>query len=1226
MSEKNNNVPAIRFAGFTDAWERRKLGDVVKDVSGNDGRTDLPILTISASLGWLEQKERFSQVIAGNQLQNYTLLRKGELSYNHGNSKLAKYGVVIELKDLNEALVPKVYHSIKCSKYANPTFLEYLFWSKIPDGELGKLISSSARMDGLLNISKQAFLGINITIPSVIEQTQIGNFFKQLDDTIANHQGVYYLSVYSVLEYQNPVSSLLKKELSMSYQQPEAKFEQEIITRLSKHGWTYRADLSYKTEDELLAHWREILFERNVDRLNHIPLSDTEFEQLKQQIFKVKTPIEAGKLLNTGLLELVRDVKGYENTKQFLEFFWRHDVGTGKNSYEIVNQTYRSASKVGREDHRFDVTLLISGVPVIHIELKRTGVSLKSAYNQLREYAEAGDFTGFYSLVQIFAILNPDESRYFANPGHYTHFNPLFCFPWANFQNQHINDAGRFVEDVLSVPMGHKLVSLYTILDDKKNALKVLRSYQIFAVEAILDKLRKANFETADIDNGGYIWHTTGSGKTMTSFKAAQLVSQLPQVDKVIFLADRNELVNQTHKEYDSFADHEDEITDTQNSYALLKALASRQDKLIVTSIQKMSNVSKMGKQDKLDNTRIVFIIDEAHRSTNGEMLIQIRQQFKTAIWFGFTGTPLLSDDSADADAMGETAQLFGNPLHIYSVADGIADNNVLAFDVRPEFTFDRHSIRQQVALQKDPSKGKLYFKWVHDKSDVDVVKAVPESNYTSDEHRQNVVKSLLRKWDANSFERLFSGMLAVRDIQSAVAYFELLKDNPLGLKIAMIYDDSDQHEDDSLDNKLALEKAIFHYNQQYQTEFGLNSVTAYKDDLMNRLSRRDEYQDVENHPEQRLDLVIVVWQLLTGYDAPYLNTLYLDKMLEGANLIQAFSRTNRITDSRKPFGIIEYYRRPELMKQNIDQAFSLYSNKNAKGLMYVNNQAENIVQLNDYFTQMVKLFPKNAENQPDFGTLPEDNNKNQFVRLMNELEKTMIKVRQQGFSWETQQYAVDLPEIEFTEQQYAQLQARYDDLAQANKDPTERIQKGPLDIEPLLSSGEKFRIDVTYLASLLNKLSDMVQQPEAQIDQAKLDELKQDIHQLFNSLRENDRRIAEMILLDIQRGDLGHIDDFSTVLDQYRNSKENQGISAFVDTLGIDREMFIKLLNQHVLGKDDWQDYGLLEKLTKSADNDLVRDAFLSERVNEKPTALKLKGYLRDKIKAEIERLLLAR
>ncbi|WP_439234243.1 restriction endonuclease subunit S [Lonepinella koalarum] len=186
--KENEAFPELRFPNFTDAWERRKLGDVVKDVSGNDGRTDLPILTISASLGWLEQKERFSQVIAGNQLQNYTLLRKGELSYNHGNSKLAKYGVVIELKDLNEALVPKVYHSIKCSKYANPTFLEYLFWSKIPDGELGKLISSSARMDGLLNISKQAFLGINITIPSVIEQTQIGNFFKQLDDTIANHQ------------------------------------------------------------------------------------------------------------------------------------------------------------------------------------------------------------------------------------------------------------------------------------------------------------------------------------------------------------------------------------------------------------------------------------------------------------------------------------------------------------------------------------------------------------------------------------------------------------------------------------------------------------------------------------------------------------------------------------------------------------------------------------------------------------------------------------------------------------------------------------------------------------------------------------------------------------------------------------------------------------------------------------------------------------------------------
>ncbi|STZ56464.1 Type-1 restriction enzyme R protein [Moraxella lacunata] len=984
--------------------------------------------------------------------------------------------------------------------------------------------------------------------------------------------------------------------------QTETELELEIIDRLSKYGWTPRPDLYYKTESELLANWRAILNTQNKDRLQGVELTDNEFRQLTEQIFAVKMPIEAGKMLANGQLQIVRDAKGLENTPLFLEFFWRHDVGGGRNSYEIVRQIARPASKEHRKDRRFDITLLISGIPVIHLELKKDGIKTDEAFNQIKRYSEELSFSGFYSLIQIFVILNPDECRYFANFGHYDKFNFKFAFNWKDFDNQNVFGTSQFIEKVLSVPMGHKLVSLYTIFDNERNALKVLRSYQIYAVEAILERLNGAEFGiNHESKLGGYVWHTTGSGKTMTSFKTAELVSTLPNVDKVVFLADRNELVKQTIDEYQSFGE-EDSITATRNSYALLKAINHKtKDKLIVTSIQKANKVAGL-EQDKIKDKNIVFIVDEAHRSTAGEMLIQIRQMFGRSVWFGFTGTPLFNENKRDVT----THELFGEALHIYSVADGIFDKNVLPFDVRQNFTYDAYELRQKVAEFKDPSKGEVYQKWLSEKSDLEIEKELPEDNY-GENHIDMVVKDILRKWDNNSSNRLFSAMLTVKDIKTANLYFDKLKNNDKNISVAVIYDDSDRNQDNDLENSLKLEQAIIHYNQRFNTNFGIDNVPAYKTDLMDRLARRYQYREIDD--STRLDLVIVVQQLLTGFDAPYLNTLYVDKLLDYAGLIQAFSRTNRITNEQKQQGNIEYYRRPLQMKLQIDKAFELYANKDNANVMYAPTLQENISTICAIYQDITTLFPKNANGQPDFGALPDDvPSQKQFVRWVNELEKNMIKIRQQGFDMNN---AEDMAKLPFDIEDYGRLQARYLDVQNEHSGETGGDDLGILLIDNTLISGERIKIDNDYISQLLKNIT----QSQNNADIARFNELS-------TQYRKTDQELLQQILADALAGKLPDDISLNLLLDKYRQSREKSNIFELVNLFDLDKALFEKLLHHHVFGKEDWHEFNLLKDLAKTADMDKVAHLYEQEmgKVGNKMT---LKKYVEDKIKFHIEKIL---
>lgn len=996
----------------------------------------------------------------------------------------------------------------------------------------------------------------------------------------------------------------------------EAQFEEAVIKSLTnpKNGWTYRQDLSYKTEDALLENWRNVLFDRNRDRLKNTPLTDDEFEQIKTQVFNIRTPIEAHRFLSTGQVSLVRSLNG-DNQDVFLECFWQHDVAGGKNSYEVVNQIIRKKNRPTGQDHRLDITLLISGIPVIHLELKRKSVSVSQAYWQIHDYMAHGDFDGFYSLVQIFCILNGDESRYFARPNDPKSFNPAFCFRWADEKtNQPIHETSQFIKHVLSVPMGHKLMSLYTIADKANSLLKVLRSYQIYAIEQVLARLNITKFKGAEKDiRGGYIWHTTGSGKTMTSFKTAQLATQLKNVDKVIFLADRQELVKQTVREYQGFVLDDDEVTDTRNAHKLLHALLDKEQKLIVTSIQKMAIVADKGKQQKLDSTHLVFIVDEAHRSTAGEMLIRIREQYPTAVWIGFTGTPIFDDNNRSV----KTADLFGDPLHIYSVADGILDKNVLGFDVRQNFPVPKRKLRQAVAHWIDPEHGEVYQNWLDTKkvSDLEIEQELSKDFYEKDEWVYQVSDYILDVWEQNSNNRQFSAMLAVNDIPSANRYFNALKDNNLGLKIAVIYQPNGDYDEGSFDDISQLENAIIHYNRQFGTMFGLDGVDKYKDDLTNRLSRRLSYKKLE--PEQQLDLVIVVWQLLTGFDAPYLNTLYLDKVLDYANLIQAFSRTNRVLNEQKRQGIIEYFRRPIQMQNNIHEAFKLYSNKQADGVFFVPTKKENLAKLNHLFTEIGKLFPEKADNTvitPDFAHLPEDEAyQKQFARYFSEFEKTMIAVRQQGFNWEKPK---EVKALIFAQEQYHELQARYADLDKKNR--TTGGDQPKFDINPNLVTGDATIIDKEYLMQLLNELVNAQATEQAKIEQH--------INTLFNQLKENDRIHAERILADVKVGKIKKVENFQALLDRYKNEAEQEQVNDFVTLFGLNREDFNKLQAHHTLQKDDWKDFGLLDNLVKSADMTLVQQQFSAENPNTPTDSLMLSFLLEKRIKEEVEKVILAR
>ena len=483
----------------------------------------------------------------------------------------------------------------------------------------------------------------------------------------------------------------------------EADFEEALIKILYDKGWE-KTVLKHPTEQDLIDNWAKILFDNNrdIDRLDDYPLTDGEMQQIIEQINNLRTPLKLNSFINGKTVSITRDNQA--DTLHFgkeisLKIYDRREIAAGQSRYQIVQQPlFPTKSKI-LNDRRGDLMLLINGMPVIHIELKRSGVAVSQAYNQIEKYAGEGIFTGLFSLVQVFVAMTPDEAVYFANPGPDGKFNTDYYFHWADFNNEPLNDWKSVATYLLSIPMAHQLIGFYTVADNSDGVLKVMRSYQYFAASAISDKVSKTKWDRGD-QLGGFIWHTTGSGKTMTSFKSAQLIANSNDADKVVFLTDRIELGTQSLKEYRAFADDNESVQATENTFVVISKLKSSasSDILIVTSIQKMSNIkSEEGGLnahdiDVINKKRLVFIVDEFHRSTFGDMLLTIKDTFPNAIFFGFTGTPIHEENKKKGTM---TLDVFGSELHRYSIADGIRDKNVLGFDPYKVLTYKDKDVRK---------------------------------------------------------------------------------------------------------------------------------------------------------------------------------------------------------------------------------------------------------------------------------------------------------------------------------------------------------------------------------------------------------------------------------------------------------------------------------------------------------------------------------------------------
>lgn len=593
-----------------------------------------------------------------------------------------------------------------------------------------------------------------------------------------------------------------------------------------------------------------------------------------------------------------------------LKIYNRREIAAGQSRYQITQQPkFKSKSKI-LNDRRGDLVLLINGMPVFHLELKKSGIPVSQAYHQIEKYSDEGIFTGIFSLVQIFVAMQPEEAVYFANPRSDGLFNKDFYFHWADFNNEPINNWKDIVTYLLSIPMAHQMIGFYTVADDSDGVLKVMRSYQYFAANAISDRVSKIDWKDEKL-LGGYVWHTTGSGKTMTSFKSAQLIANSKDADKVIFLMDRIELGTQSLREYRAFAEDHEEVQATEDTHALITKLKSKNpaDTLIVTSIQKMSNIKD--EEDSLNasdiaimnSKRIVFIVDEAHRSTFGDMLITVKQTFPNAIFFGFTGTPIQKENQKKKNT---TSTVFGDELHRYSIADGIRDGNVLGFDPSKVSTYRDIDLRKAVALMmanasteeeaiKDPEKSKKYYYYM-DTAKVKMagyfeksskyIKGIedylPREQYEREEHRKMVIQDIIDNWLRLSHASKFHAIFATSSIPEAIEYYRLIKKAKPDLKITALFDPNIDNNVGVKFKEDGLVEILEDYNARYEQDFTLATHGKFKKDISARLAHKKPYERIERTPEKQIDLLIVVDQMLTGFDSK-------TTMLHGAKKTWAF-------------------------------------------------------------------------------------------------------------------------------------------------------------------------------------------------------------------------------------------------------------------------------------------------------------------------------------------------
>jgi type I site-specific deoxyribonuclease, hsdR family len=796
--------------------------------------------------------------------------------------------------------------------------------------------------------------------------------------------------------------------------QSEAALEAGLIATLQQMDYEY---VQIAEEDNLQAN-----FKRQLEKHNRKQLSEhgrTEFTG--EEFEKILIYLEGGTRFEKA--KKLRDLYPLDTSdgkRIWVEFLNRQQWC--QNEFQVSNQI----TVEGRKKCRYDVTILINGLPLVQIELKRRGVELKQAYNQIQRYHKTS-FHGLFDYIQLFVISNGVNTRYFAN-------NPnsgyKFTFNWTDAANLPFNELDKFATFFLEKCTLGRIIGKYIVLHEGDKCLMVLRPYQFYAVEKILDKVKNSN------DNG-YIWHTTGAGKTLTSFKAAQLVSELDDVDKVMFVVDRHDLDTQTQSEYEAF--EPGAVDGTDNTDELVKRLHSN-SKIIITTIQKLNAaVSKTWYSNKIEtirHSRIVMIFDECHRSHFGESHKRIMKFFDNAQVFGFTGTPIFAENAVDGHT---TKEIFGNCLHKYLIKDAIADENVLGFLVE-------------------------YYKGNEE---------VEKGNTT---RMEEIAKFILNNFNKSTFDGEFGALFAVQSVPMLVRYYKIFKSLNPKIRIGAVFtyaanssqDDEQtgmstgQYVSDSVGEADELQAIMDDYNEMYGTAFSTENFRAYYDDINLRMKKKK----ADMKP---LDLCLVVGMFLTGFDSKKLNTLYVDKNLEYHSLLQAFSRTNRVLNEKKRFGKIICFRD---LKSNVDSAIKLFSNS---------NNLEDIVrppyeEVKNEYKQLTSDFLKKYPEPGCIDILKSEKDKKDFVLAFRDIIRKHAEIQIY------EDYNEEADELGMTEQQFMDFRSKYLDIYDTfvpSDTPTQPSPKGdeipensPLeDVDFCLELLHSDVINVAYILELIAEL-----------------------------------------------------------------------------------------------------------------------------------------------------------
>lgn len=791
-------------------------------------------------------------------------------------------------------------------------------------------------------------------------------------------------------------------DMKRSIQLAEAKFEAALIKKLEAEGWTYRQDFSNVSISKLEHHWRDILNETNAHKLNGTLLSDIEFGLILQELQRIRTPYDAQLLLvgagGIGSIPITRD----DGSSLEVEIFYEEDVAGGRSRYEIVSQVTFDDLPRGLTTKRIiDVALLINGIPVAHIEEKDEHLQNQwHAFEQLKGYHGDGLYQGLFAFVQVQFIMSQHSAHYFARPNAFEHYNKTFVFGWRDENNKDITDAFEFAHQVMGIPALHRLITVNMIPDASNDNLMVMRSYQIQTTREILQRMKEMESNGLVQKEGGYVWHTTGSGKTVTSFKVAQLLASAPRVRNILFIVDRVDLIDQTLENFKDFAyiHFKDRIKKV-NGHELGKILKNKKSasQILLISVQGLTKAVKNGLKNDDWN---VIIMDEAHRSASGESVELIKKAFTKTTWFGFTGTPNFYSDELNGVKTSRdisTHDIFGKRLHTYTIKDAIGDGNVLGFDVT---YFKSHWV---IEHPQDKFTEKDYEKEV----------------YQSDIYRQEVAQDIIDNWKKTSGGALIAGrrqenefqaMLAVSGKQAVVNYYNIFKQKAPNLNVAMTFSRDESNEAGTKEQNEALKIAIKDYAERFNTPSILdakNPARAYMLDITKRLARKKPYN--QGKDEDRLDLVIVSDQLLTGFDSKFVNMIYMDKMLKEGMLIQAMSRTNRTFDfNSKPHGKVRFYRQGEEMQEFVENALLIYTRGGSDTLQEAEAQLlekledDNILakpqshQINDLRESISRLKELAGD---DFSQTPRgQSDLKEFVNLALSTQNKIQRLVQQGY------------------------------------------------------------------------------------------------------------------------------------------------------------------------------------------------------------------------------------